>query len=94
MVTTRVSVAGGFGRSFTSQELAECWCQVAALETERENELLVTSVEPIQAAIEMAAASLERMSGHGSEEQPVICVSGSLHAVAATLSLFKKKEAY
>lgn len=91
MVTTRVPVAGGYDRSFTSQELAECWCQVAALETERENELLVTNVEPIQAAIEMAAASLEKVHG---QEQAVICVSGSLHAVAASLSLFKKKEAY
>jgi len=87
-------VAGGYGRSFSAQELAECWSHVArALIKENhaeEEKLLVTSVEPMQAAIKEAAAVLKRRYRHG-EERPVVCVTGSLHAAAATLSLFQSK---
>lgn len=136
MVTTRVPVAGSYGRSFTAEALAECWthtaralnqtyrCETSELslhsegqpsqrpcvesvecqqndastsgidgeDSQKNGELLVVlSVESIQGAIRTAAAALERR--HWESDQPlIVCVAGSLHAVAATLSLIQDKQ--
>lgn len=53
------------------------------------NSLLVSSVEPINAAISKAAAALENRHSE-SNKQLIVCVAGSLHAVAATLTLIQE----
>lgn len=134
-MTTRVPVAGSYGRSFTADELAECWthaardpnqayrcetselpldskepskrpsvksadCQQSEANTssiEREDSqengesLVVMSLESIQCALCTAAAALERRYGESNQEL-IVCVAGSLHAVAATLTLIQDKK--
>ena len=53
--------------------------------------LLVSTVESIQGAIRKAAAALER-THRESEQELIVCVTGSLHAVAATLTLIPDKQ--
>lgn len=136
MVTTRAPVAGSYGRSFTAEELAECWthaaralnltyrCDMGEISLESKEQLsqrlslespecqqsnpntpsidgedsqkygeslLVSTVESIQGAIRKAAAALER-THRESEQELIVCVTGSLHAVAATLTLIPDKQ--
>ncbi|KAG0614845.1 hypothetical protein M758_6G208300, partial [Ceratodon purpureus] len=136
VVTTRVPVAGSYGRSCTSEELAECWTHTACAlnhpyryelgelsldggeqpsqlpsiasvdsqeidactsgidgeDGQKNGELLIVlSVESIQGAIRSAAAELERRQ-LDSDQPLIVCVAGSLHAVAAALALIKDKQ--
>lgn len=136
VVTTRVPVAGSYGRSFTAEELAECLTHAAralnltyhcdmneiSLDSKEQlsqrpsldspdcqqsnantpsidgedsqkngESLLVSTVGSVQGAIRKAAAALER-THRESEQELIVCVTGSLHAVAATLTLIPDKQ--
>ena len=64
---------------------------IASEDSQKNGEFLeVLSVESIQGAICTAAAALERRHWE-SDLELIVCVAGSLHAVAATLTLIQDK---
>ena len=102
-MTTETSISGDFHRSMSASVLLETWCHVAkennldayrcddpqmAVDDPQNNtsRIVITMADSVLNAVKSASLLLASRYKKG-----VICVTGSLHAVAAVLSLIQNE---